>query len=184
VKKSKAKQTKDKACPCEHGIGITAWFRLANGGVLLPCSFDASDRHCVLCISCSALLPFGPSFDSPEVLIEIRAAEIVELSKESPLTLVMESEEQSGWRDWPFDYGEPNSEDPGRNAGWLARAILEHFDDSARQRRVEESGQPSRSPGQPTGHEISQSAGLHERLERVSASISASRRPLRPAKVA
>ena len=64
-----------------------------------------------------------------------------------------------------FDYGETISEDPSRNAGWLARAILEHFDDDARKNRF------TAEPVQTTGHEVMQSGGLHERLERVSGSL-------------
>ena len=165
------KEAKAKQCSCVSSrprwSGSRSWFRLVDGRVLLPCDFNAEDRHCIKCMSCGEICPFGPSVDSPDVLIEIRAAEIVELSKADPLTRILDDEEGAGWRDWPFDYGETSSKDPGRNAGWLARAILEHFDDRARQDRVN-----GTKPAPPTGHEVSQSAGLHERLERVSADLS------------
>ena len=74
------------------------------------------------CRDCGETLPLGPANDTPEVLVEVRAAAIV--ASEMPLP----DDEWAGWLCHAYDdmIGAPARD--GEWAGWLARVICTHDD--------------------------------------------------------
>jgi hypothetical protein len=53
-------------------MGVSSWCDANRQFV----NFTSPTRHHVRCMNCMRLLPFGPATDTPEVLVELRAAEI------------------------------------------------------------------------------------------------------------
>ena len=76
----------------------------------------------LVCVTCGELMPLGPANDTPEVLVEVRAAAIV--ASEMPLP----DDEWAGWLCHAYDdmIGAPARD--GEWAGWLARVICTHDD--------------------------------------------------------
>ena len=108
---------------CEHALSSgTAIVWHDADGHLTFCTFRP--RHHLKCITCKEAFSLGPANDSPEALVELRAAEIV--ANGGPIRTCRNSGhddcEECGWDTWPWV--EPTT--PSEEAGWLARAIVEH----------------------------------------------------------
>lgn len=83
------------------------------------------ERMCVRC-------EFEEAADTPEVLVEIRAAEIAARTPQFPLTIGeaqkhMNGAEIAGWIEHAYDSDKVPEQD-GEWAGWLARVIATHGD--------------------------------------------------------
>ena len=79
------------------------------------------------CRGCGELLGMEPASDTPDVLVEIRAAELAltpldEITVGSA-TAVADGAEIAGWIDHAFDSAKVPDQ-PGEWSGWLAREIL------------------------------------------------------------
>jgi hypothetical protein len=80
----------------------------------------------------SEIITLGPANDTPEVLVEVRAAEIAAgVDVETGHTALMAEDEMGGWVMWHggFHYPGTSSKDwapisGGAQAGWLAREII------------------------------------------------------------
>lgn len=80
------------------------------------------------CCDCGAYLSLGPAIDTPEVRIEIRAAELSDLATSHATPL-----ESQGWFDYALDRDCVSVLRDEWNAGWLGRAIHEHGRESMRE---------------------------------------------------
>lgn len=102
---------------------------------------QARTIECPWCCECKTYIGLGPSRDdSPEVALEMRAAELASAQISYAMPLWMQgfaTDEAHGWRDFTDDYkgGDCQCRDrPGLTArnwhsGYLARAIVNHTDD-------------------------------------------------------
>lgn len=106
---------------CDHNRTTPSWtVTLFNGG-------HASVRSVEVrrCFDCREWFPLEPSNDTPDALVELRAAEL-SLDEPGSFSLI----ESHGWFDWETDYG-PGIDYSEKtfarwSAGWLGRAINEH----------------------------------------------------------
>lgn len=115
---------------CRHR-DVRGWTRTAAGGwsptcngsrdsALLNRAYLASlDR--VTCMDCPEWLPLGPANDTPEVLVEVRAAE---LAQGAIGLLTWPLGEFRGWM--ASEMAERTPDDPEGQSGWLAREIYTH----------------------------------------------------------
>lgn len=93
------------------------------------------------CAKCNAFVPICAATDTPDVLVEIRAAEIAALElrvgstthtiRDGIVPYGMSMVEDEGWFSAEMDTGSVLNEDveeraAGRRAGWLAYAITHH----------------------------------------------------------
>jgi len=80
----------------------------------------------LVCVTCGELMPLGPANDTPAVRVEIRAAALAQATREEDYGREDETwteEEGDGWNRHQYDW--PTMGDAER-AGWLAREIWTH----------------------------------------------------------
>lgn len=85
------------------------------------------------CPTCKTTAVHGPSTDTPEVLVEIRAAELalgVHDDGGPRLKRFTDGAEYAGWIEHAFDSAKV-PEQPGEWAGWLARQIATHDEEQS-----------------------------------------------------
>jgi hypothetical protein len=88
---------------------------------------EAGHHDKIVCQSCRAWLSLGPARDTPDVMVEVRAAEIAAnvadyRERRTPYTVTID--EDIGWRQGVRD-GDTPSQQRQQLAGYLARCIGE-----------------------------------------------------------
>ena len=90
------------------------------------------------CNDCNAWVGMGPSRDTEQTAIEMRAAELAEavfdVRRADRTALLSElgfdGAETAGWLECMYDSEKP-PEQPGEHAGYLARVIVEHTEEES-----------------------------------------------------
>lgn len=83
--------------------------------------FDADEEYSIeSCRQCD----LGPANDTPEVMVEIRAAEVEAQSDDVGWFQALSSDEREAWWEHAFGRSAPTK----GAAGWLARQIAMHGD--------------------------------------------------------
>jgi hypothetical protein len=80
-----------------------------------------------LCLRCGELLPLGPAKDTPDALMELRAAELAADYLDCRFTEIWRTASADEHDGWSMHYGMWGGFDaPGKWSGWLAREIATH----------------------------------------------------------
>jgi hypothetical protein len=87
-------------------------------------TFDMWIRRCM---RCGMPLPLGPANDTPEALMELRAAELAADYLDCRFTEIWRTASADEHDGWSMHYGMWGGFDaPGKWSGWLAREIATH----------------------------------------------------------
>lgn len=110
---------------CKHEFTSTTyidvWVQDASG------SWYARDAEMLTCLDCGAWLSLGPANDTPDALVELRAAEIAAAWADDPASIERTLlDEHVGFCEYKCHHLGIEMVTAAHHAGWLARAIVQH----------------------------------------------------------